>query len=256
MEKLATYIVREGPLAAHDAVGWVARLAATLEPIHGLGVSHGRVSTKALQIEEPACTTGGYLLDTADLTDDPAYYSMDRTEGGPRSPESDVWAVGVTLYQLLTGTLPFPGTTARAVKRRLLGPPPAPLAVFDVGDDKLQRILDRLFERNPVQRLSTIGELSKALEDVDPLVATLPPLSYGKPGESEEDDGWEDDDDEDDEQLTAVRELPAELLQAMSELKRREAAAAESESQPAAPVPPAPPSAPSSPGQAVAPPPA
>jgi len=243
MEKLATYIVREGPLTAHDAVGWVARLAGTLEPIHGLGVSHGRVSAKAIQIEDPACTTDGFLLDTADLTDDPAYYSMDRTEGAPRSPESDVWAVGVTLYQLLTGTLPFPGTTARAVKRRLLGPPPAPLAVFDVGDDKLQRILDRLFERNPAQRLSTIGELREYLEDFDPLVATLPPLSYGKPGESDEDDGWEDDDSADEEELTAVRELPAELLQAVGEIKRREASVA-SGAPPAPPVPQAPPAAP------------
>ncbi|RLB65630.1 MAG: hypothetical protein DRI90_01480 [Deltaproteobacteria bacterium] len=228
MEKLATYIVREGPLSAHDAVGWIARLAATLEPIHGLRVSHGRVSAKALQIEAPDCTTEGFLLDTADLTDDPAYFSMERTEGGTRSPANDVWAVGVTLYQLLTGTLPFPGTTARAVKRRLLGPPPAPLAVFDVGDDRLQHILDRIFARDPNERVTTIGELHQELVGLDASVGDLAPLSYGKPGAGSEDgDYWDDEDSDDGEdQLTAVRELPDELIKAVEALKRKEAAAA------------------------------
>ncbi len=257
MEKLATYIVREGPLSAHDAVGWIARLAATLEPIHGLRVSHGRVSAKALQIEAPDCTTEGFLLDTADLTDDPAYYSMERTEGGTRSPANDVWAVGVTLYQLLTGTLPFPGTTARAVKRRLLGPPPAPLAVFDVGDDRLQRILDRLFARDLNERVTSIGELHQALVALDASVGDLAPLSYGKPDAGSEDgDYWDDEDSDDGEdQLTAVRELPDELIKAVEALKRKEAAAAAAPS-PGGPTPAGRPAALPPPPGRIAPPPA
>ena len=135
MDKLATYIVREGALSTYDAVGWIVRLAATLEPIHSLGVSHGRVSAKAIHIEEADCRSQGFLLDAGDLTDDPAYFSKDRCKGGVRSPVNDTWSVAVILYQCLTGTLPFPGTTKRAVLDKLEVSPPAPLAVFDAGDD-------------------------------------------------------------------------------------------------------------------------
>ena len=72
MEKLATYIVREGALPTRDVVGWIVRLAATLHPIHGLSVAHGRVSAKAIQIGSASCTSQGFLLDTGDLADDPS----------------------------------------------------------------------------------------------------------------------------------------------------------------------------------------
>ena len=50
MEKLATYIVREGALDPSDSVGWAVRLTIALEVLHGAGVSHGRISARAIQV--------------------------------------------------------------------------------------------------------------------------------------------------------------------------------------------------------------
>lgn len=200
MDKLAAYIVREGALSTYDAVGWIVRLAATLEPIHDLGVSHGRVSAKAVQIQDADCRSEGFLLDAGDLADDAAYYSPERCSGGVRSPQSDTWAVGVTLYQALTGTLPFPGTTASAVAQRIHAAPPAPLAVFDVGDDELQMLLDRVLTADKGRRLDSLAGLRRALIERDRAYGALEQLHYGRPEDTGRaapagDDGDEDDED-------------------------------------------------------------
>jgi hypothetical protein len=184
VEKLAAYVVREGALSAFHAVGWIVRLAATLEPIHGLGVAHGRVSTKAVQIQSPDCRSEGYLLDASSLPDDPAFFSPERLAGAGRSTDDDAWAAGVTLHWMLTGTLPFPGTTVTEVADRIRAGSPSPLAVYDVGDDDLQLVLDELFAREPGQRLMSLGRLREMLIAWNPALAKVPPLKYGRPEEA------------------------------------------------------------------------
>lgn len=188
MEKLAAYVVREGGLSSDDAVGWIVRLAITLAPMHRLAVAHGRVSAKAIQIAHPSCTSPGYLVDAGDLSDDPAYFSMERVMGGRCTPADDTWAVGVTLYSMLTGELPYRGTTLDEMRSLIAGPPPSPLAVFDVGDDHLQRILDRVFTSNVSHRIMKLEVLRAQLIEARPAHANLPALEYGKPDEDEDDD--------------------------------------------------------------------
>ena len=200
MEKLATYVVREGALSSRDAVGWIYRLTVTLTPIHGLGVAHGRVSAKGILIESPDCRSDAYLLDAGDLVDDPSHYSLPRCQGGPRCPADDTWAAGVILYRMLTGQLPFPGVSAAAVADRINRAPPAPLAVFDVGDDELQLILDRLFARDVFARLTDLAELGRLLLEWDPSLRDLLTLRFGKPGA-------DDDFDDDEGELTQVYQV-------------------------------------------------
>jgi hypothetical protein len=188
VEKLAAYVVREGGLSTEDAVGWVVRLTSTLEPIHGLGVSHGRVSAKAIQIEAPRCTSPGHLLDAGDLADDPAYFSAERIIEGTRSPSDDTWAAGVMLYRMLTGELPYRGSSIEEMRRLIAGPPPTPLAAFDVGDDAIQAILDRVFTSDAASRITRLSQLRDALVTARPRLANLPPLQYGRPDDDDDDD--------------------------------------------------------------------
>lgn len=216
MEKLAAYVVREGGLSTDDAVGWIVRLTTTLEPIHGLGVSHGRVSTKALQIAGPSCRSTAHLLDAGDLTDDPAYFSLERVVEGRRSPADDTWAVGVTLYRMLTGELPYPGATKEEMRALITRAPPSPLAVFDVGDDDIQTILDQVFAARPEQRIVRLDRLREALVRTRPALAHLPPLAYGRP------DAPDDDEDEEEVQTTSVFNMDeGEVGEIIREAKRR-----------------------------------
>jgi eukaryotic-like serine/threonine-protein kinase len=178
VETLGSRIAREGALKEVDAVGWIIRLAKSLEPIHALRVAHGSVTAEAIKIEAPAFNSKGYLIDARHLHDQVAYHSPERADGESISPANDTWAVTVTLYLALTGSLPFPGADDRDVKKRILGPPASPLAVFDVGDEGLQRIIDRAFSRDLPNRLTSLRALREALEawHPDPNAKHAPPL--------------------------------------------------------------------------------
>jgi len=181
VEKLATYIVREGALDPSDSVGWAVRLTIALEVLHGAGVAHGRISARAIQVLGPGCQAAGFFLDTGELLDDPAYHSPERITSGRQSAEDDTWAVGVVLYHALTGSLPFAGDTAEEIRNNFESFGAAPLAVFGIEDRRLQGIIDGVFAPNFQQRLRTVVELRARLVECEPDAASLRPLHLGKP---------------------------------------------------------------------------
>jgi hypothetical protein len=176
LETLSTRILRDGPFDQLDAVGWIIRLAKGLEPIHALGVAHGSITGDAITIETTSPTSRGFLVDARRLRDFPSYHSPERADGERISPENDTWAVAVILYLTLTGTLPFPGRNDEEVKEKIDGPPPSPLAVFDVGDEALQAVVERALQRELAGRLNNLRELREALEAWHPEAKALPPL--------------------------------------------------------------------------------
>ncbi len=200
MEKLATYIVREGALDPSDSVGWAVRLTIALEVLHGAGVAHGRISSRAIQVLGPRCHAAGFFLDTGELLDDPAYHSPERLASGRQSAEDDTWAVGVVLYQALTGALPIAGETAEEILKNFGSFGVAPLAVFGVEDARLQKIIDAVLARDLQSRLRTVVQLRDQLVAYSPAAGTLRPLHLGKPDL----EIFDDESDEEGEKLTAV----------------------------------------------------
>src|SRR6185295_7577024 len=130
-----------------DAIGWAIRLAKRLEALHALGVAHGSVSPTCVIAAGQDRNARAYLAEVQHTSPSPAYQSPERILGGDISAADDVWAVAATLYALLTGQSPFAGGSDAEVRQKIMAASPAPLAVFDVGDDDLQHILDRAFAR-------------------------------------------------------------------------------------------------------------
>jgi serine/threonine protein kinase len=195
VEKLASHVVREGRLSRHDAIGWVVRLCITLEVLHGAGSRHGRISAKAIQVLGTACSAAGFFLDTGELSEDVAYQSPERVKGRGPSADDDVWAAGVLLYLLLTGSLPFSDVDQEGTKRRVLFGAAPTLASHGIHDEGLQALLDALHERGHHARLRDIRELRQRLLACDPTAAHLAALKLGKPNltifqdEESDDDG-------------------------------------------------------------------
>jgi hypothetical protein len=206
VETLAERIARDGPVSELDAIGWAIRLAKRLEALHTLGVSHGSVSPACVIAAGQDRNARAYLADVQHTTTSPAYHSPERILGGDISGADDVWALCATLYALLTGQSPFAGQNDAEIRQKILAASPPPLAVFDVGDDDLQHILDRAFARELGQRTASISAFRHALEDWHPDrgVANLPPL--------EDEDSTNDDDDG--ARTMLVREAGAYLAQA------------------------------------------
>jgi serine/threonine protein kinase len=96
----------------------------------------------------------------------PAYMSPEQARGEAKfvGPPADVWALGVILYESLTGERPFRGDTAYEVFARVLADHPRPLRELnsEIPED-LELICLRCLEKNPAQRYSTADELAADL---------------------------------------------------------------------------------------------
>ncbi len=145
-ETLLDRVRREGPLPLADAALLVRQIAAALTAAHAVGVVHRDLkSGNVILVDrkeggQKAIVTDFGLAHVLGGSDDqrslsgsggivgtPGYMAPEQVEGGPLSPRTDLYALGVVMYEMLTGKLPFEGTTPLSIAtKRLTTPPPSP----------------------------------------------------------------------------------------------------------------------------------
>ncbi len=133
----------------------------------------------------------------------PQYYSPEQAAGHVPSPASDVYSLGVVMYEMLTGTLPFTGATAEELAHLHLEADPIPPSEF-VPDipPALEDIILKVLAKEPSARYRTADQLGRVLmnfgtQRVMPTMAhtpTVPPPQPGQPPPAEPapDFVWED----------------------------------------------------------------
>ena len=93
------------------------------------------------------------------------YMSPEQLSFQQADSRSDIFSLGVVLYQLLTGKLPFEAEDSGEVRRKILHEAPAPLSQFGVVKPmELQPVIDRLLAKERIERYQTCG---KVVEDLD-----------------------------------------------------------------------------------------
>jgi eukaryotic-like serine/threonine-protein kinase len=161
-------VLAAGPLAPAHAMDVLAQSAAGLQAAHAAGLVHrdvkpgnllvarsGQVKITDFGIAHAAWSAP--ITQTGALVGTPAYLAPERVVGGPATPASDLYALGVVGYQCLTGTVPFAGIpheVTAAHRHRTL--PPLPPAV-PAGVAEL--VLD-LTARDPAARPASAGEVA------------------------------------------------------------------------------------------------
>lgn len=134
---LKTLINREAPLAIADAVQIAEAVAHGLEAAHRVGLIHRDIKPQNIMVEpdghvritdfgiakshlSTAKTQTGMTFGTAD------YISPEQAQGLPATPRSDIYSLGVTLYEMLTARLPFTGDSPITVAMQHVSTPPRP----------------------------------------------------------------------------------------------------------------------------------
>jgi len=163
-----------GPLAPERALALATSTAGTLDAVHRSGAVHGGVSPDAVLISREGwsklTTLRGGQAPAADPEDArviAGYCSPEVLRGAPVDASADVWALGVTLYEALTGVRPFEGpdaaTIAAAVQRDVPVPPSQRVAGVPFV---LDGVVLRLLSRDPATRIADAAvaraELAKA----------------------------------------------------------------------------------------------
>jgi serine/threonine-protein kinase len=100
------------------------------------------------------------------------YLSPEEVRGNAPAPQSDLYSLGVVMYECLTGRTPFQGETAEAViAKRMAGPPPAPRSLNPGITPAAEHVVMKAMARDPNQRYQSAGEM---LADLRRLAAGAP----------------------------------------------------------------------------------
>lgn len=175
-------------LAEHDPYPWqwsvavAAQLCAVLCAVHAVPIVHrdlkprnvmvrpdGTVTVLDLGVASVLDTDTTRLTHTGSPIGSPAYMAPEQAMGGAVGPYTDLYALGVLLHELLSGEVPFAGSTALGVLHRHLYEPPVPVRRIrpDIPEP-LEALVLRLLAKDPQHRPSGAQEVYEHLAPLLP----------------------------------------------------------------------------------------
>ena len=182
-EDLASLIKRIGYFSSEKGLEIARQLAAGLAAAHDRGVLHRDLKPANIMIDghgRVRITDFGLAIAAGDETQaaevfgTPTYMAPEQFAGKGASARSDIYSLGLILYEIFSGKRAFTATTIAELRQQKEGQTPtAPSEIRDGLDPIVERLIMRCLDRDPRARPASVTQLAAALPGGDPLAAAI-----------------------------------------------------------------------------------
>jgi predicted Ser/Thr protein kinase len=182
-EDLGSLLRRIGRLPADKALEFARRICAGLAAAHDKGVLHRDLKPSNIMVDSKGqvfITDFGLAAVTGELREaqaregTPAYMAPEQLAGTEVTARSDIYALGLVLYEMFAGKRPFEaGTLAEMIRLQQQSAPASLRTVAKDVDPAVERVIQRCLAADPRQRPASALAVAAALPGGDPLAAAL-----------------------------------------------------------------------------------
>jgi eukaryotic-like serine/threonine-protein kinase len=188
-ENFDQIIRRSGPMNTRDAVPWFKQALLGIGAAHRVGIIHRDVKPSNLMLNRQGIvkvmdfgiakaigtrgmTRTGMHLGTL------AYMPPEQIQNRTVDVRSDIYALGITLYEMLSGHVPFESDSDFRIMQDHVTTPPPPLSrYYPYAPREFENVVAKALAKNPDDRFQTVEEFGAALEHPEKVSAPIPPLA-------------------------------------------------------------------------------
>ncbi len=175
---LKEHVLRKGPLAPDTSIEVATQIAEALKVAHEKGVIHRDIKPQNILITDSGdvkvgdfgiarATSAAALTQTGHVLGSVHYMSPEQAMGTHVDPRSDLYSLGVVLYEMLTGERPFNAEAPMGVvMKHVDGHPRSPKEVNSRVPEEISAVTTKLLAKNPADRYPSAAELIKEFERV------------------------------------------------------------------------------------------
>jgi hypothetical protein len=185
-ENFEQIIRRNGPIQPNDAIPWFKQALLGIGAAHRVGVIHRDIKPSNLMLNRQGIvkvmdfgiakamgtrgtTRTGMQMGTL------AYMPPEQIQNHTVDVRSDIYALGVTLYEMLSGHVPFESDSEFKIMQDHVSTPPPPLSsYYPYAPREFERVVDKALAKNPADRFQTVEEFGAALEHPERIAPASP----------------------------------------------------------------------------------
>ena len=189
---LSDIILTQGAIPVSESLRIVKQILDAVEAAHAVGVLHRDLKPQNIHVDSTGRThimdfgistssDVSRLTQTGGLVGTPRYMAPEQFSGGKPDLRADIYSIGIILFEMITGALPYEANTPASVMYAHLNQPPKkPSDLISDLPPRLEGVILKALEKLPENRFQTVGEFRSALEPF--ARPSLEPASVGAQG--------------------------------------------------------------------------